>query len=243
MIRLIILILLLPYILYGLELNNSYKVTYGVVGKVGYAHTYIKKDENSYQIKVDVKTKGIAKFLSNNRKEFYESKGSIVGTDLLPQEYTKIKTTNSYKKIKKYTFNHDEKKVYLEKTAIYKNSNKTKKSKELYKLYAKNDILTLYFNMINLVKNEPKDYFAFKTIGSKENNGTVEIIKPSQDELKDIKKLIGIEDDYFLKVKVHQKIFSSSDGELIINIDDKNVCNKTILKDVILFGDITAVKQ
>ena len=64
----------------------------------------------------------------------------------------------------------------------------------------------------------------------------------NNEDLEEIKSLMEIETDSFLRVKINQKIFSSSEGEMIINIDKNNNCNKVILKDVLLFGDITAEK-
>lgn len=243
-------------LLSGYELQNSYKVSFGLFGTVGYADTYLKKQSDKYQIKVKVKTKGMAKFISNNRREVYESFGEIKDGSLLPLEYKKTKTTNRYTKIKRYVFDHENKKVTLYKESVYydvknellndeyvfNNTKKDEKTKEVYKFYAKNDILSLYFNLINEIKEAQKDNFTFKAVGAKENNGLIEIIKPKAGELASMKKFMNLEKDHFLKVIINQDIFTSSKGEMLINIDDKNICSKAILKDVLLFGDIIATK-
>lgn len=254
--KIIIVFLLVPIISFSLELKNTYKVMFGMFGTVGLANTYLKKDSKDYKIIIDVKTQGIANFLSNNTKEIYESFGSVKDGLLLPLEYKKTKVTNSYKKIKRYTFDHENKKVILYKDYTYYQNlnnqikgldiefvNKNEKSKEEFHFYAQNDILSLYFNLIDKIKLKNKNHFAFKAVGAKEKDGLIEVIKPVGKELELIKEFMNLKNDNFLKVKINQNIFTSSNGEMLINIDDKNICNKAILKDVLLFGDITAVKQ
>ena len=237
-----ILILILPVYLFSIELQNNYNISFGIFGTLGKAKTYINRDEKKYNIKVEAYAEGFAKFLSNYRKETYESKGIVKDNLLYPIEYKKIKSTYSYTKVKKYIFDHKNQKVILEKEDFYKDTNETVSSKEEYKYYAQNDILSLYFNIINLIKDDTKDYFVFQAVGAKEDNGRVEIIKPQNEDLKEIKSLMEIDTDNFLRVKINQDIFSSSEGEMIINIDKDNNCNKVILKDVLLFGDIIGNK-
>ena len=237
-----ILVIILPIYLFSVELQNNYEISFGIFGTLGKAKTYINRDEKNYNIIVEAYADGFAKYLSNYRKETYESKGIVKDNLLYPLEYKKIRSTYSYTKVKKYIFDHENQKVIIEKDDFYKDTNETISSKEEYKYYAQNDILSLYFNIINLIKDETKEHLTFNAIGAKKDNGRVDIIKPNSEELKEIKNLMEIYTDNFLRVKINQKIFSSSDGEMIINIDKDNNCNKVILKDVLLFGDITAEK-
>jgi hypothetical protein len=237
-----ILIIILPIFLFSAELQNNYEISFGIFGTLGKAKTYINRDEKRYNILVEAYADGFAKYLSNYRKETYESKGIVKDNLLYPLEYKKIKSTYSYTKVKKYIFDHENQKVILEKEEFYKDTNETISSKEEYKYYAPNDILSLYFNIINLIKDETKEHLTFKAIGAKEDDGRIDIIKPNTEDIEEIKNLMEIYTDNFLRVRINQKIFSSSDGEMIINIDKDNNCNKVILKDVLLFGDITAEK-
>ena len=209
---------------------------------MGQAHTSLNKNTDHYEIKVEAFTQGFAKFLSNNRQEVYESKGKVIGDILYPLEFKKVKSTNRYHKTKKYIFDHKNKKVFLYKNDFNKDTNETSSSEEEFGYYAKNDILSLYFNLINIIKYEDKSHMVFYAVGAKENDGKVDIIKPDSDDLIQIKELMELDKDLFLQVRINQNIFSSSDGEMIINIGNDNICNKAILKDVLLFGDITAVK-
>ncbi|MEA3554826.1 MAG: DUF3108 domain-containing protein [Campylobacterota bacterium] len=238
----LVLILTLPLFLFGVELQSDYDISFGIFGSLGKAKTYINRDNKKYNIKVEAYAQGFAKYLSNYRKETYESKGIVKDNLLYPLEYTKTKSTYSYTKIKKYTFDHKNKKVILEKNDFLKDTNTTTSSTEVYEFYAQNDILSLYFNIINLIKDEDKENLVFHAIGAKKNNGRVDIIKPNDEDLIDIKNLMEIDTDNFLRVRINQDIFSSSDGEMIINVDQNNICNKVILKDVLLFGDIIGKK-
>jgi hypothetical protein len=42
----------------------------------------------------------------------------------------------------------------------------------------------------------------------------------------------------FVKVVLNDRIFSSSQGELLINLDENGLCEKAILEDVLFFGDV-----
>ena len=52
-----------------------------------------------------------------------------------------------------------------------------------------------------------------------------------------MKKLLG-KDDELLLVTLNQKIFASKNGEFMINIDKNYVCDRLVLKDVLLYGDL-----
>ena len=79
-------------------------------------------------------------------------------------------------------------------------------------------------------------------MGAKEDDGRVDIEKPEGAELEKMKEFMKMDIDSFLKVSINQNIFSSEKGEMLINVDKNNICNKAVLKDVLLFGDIVATK-
>lgn len=233
-------ILLLPFYLYSVEIEAEYKISYGIFGTLGKAETKISKENGNYTIMAKAYTEGFAKVLSNNRQEVYTSKGKIIGGNLLPLEYKKVKSTDSYIKEKKYTFDHQNKTVTLEKSEYDKKSEKSVFYEEKFKYYAPNDILSLYFNLNSLVDGKDQKEFVFHAIGAKEDNGRVDIIEPIGEELDEMKKYMDLDKNKFLKVSINQKIFSSEKGEMLINVSSNNMCNKAVLKDVIMFGDIVA---
>lgn len=236
------LILLFPFYLFSQNIEAGYNISYGIFGTLGNAYTKIQRDEKSYSITAKAETKGIARFLSNNRQEIYTSRGKILNGLLYPTEYKKIKSTNSYIKQKRYIFDHINKIVILERTDFYKDTKKTQSAKVKFPYYASNDILSLYFNLNDLTKSNGEKQMVFSAIGAKEEDGRIDIEKPQGSTLEDIKKFMNIDINRFLKVSINQNIFSSRNGEMIINIDENNICHKAVLKDVLLFGDIVATK-
>jgi len=48
------------------------------------------------------------------------------------------------------------------------------------------------------------------------------------------------DDSWYAKAIVHQDIFSSDKGELLLRIGDDGITQKAVLKDLIFFGDIRA---
>ena len=68
----------------------------------------------------------------------------------------------------------------------------------------------------------------------------MEVIIPGRDERADYEKDLGKGAAWYLTAIIHQKIFSSSKGELILSIDEAGITQKAMLKDVMMFGDILA---
>ena len=53
-----------------------------------------------------------------------------------------------------------------------------------------------------------------------------------------MKQKLELEKGDFLTVILNDRIFASAKGELLINLDSSGLCEKAILEDVLLFGDI-----
>jgi hypothetical protein len=109
------LFLLFTQIVSGKVLSASYDVSFGVFEKLGKADmTYEVRDDQTYAIRVEAYSDGIAKALSNNRKEVYESYGTVDNGRLIPQKYIKTRQNDSKKVVKIYTFDHAKKVVWKE---------------------------------------------------------------------------------------------------------------------------------
>ncbi len=211
----------------------KYKVTYGIFGKVGTAVGRLETNATDYSITIDIATAGLAKILSGNRKEHYISRGIIKDGLFVPQIFEKIKETKKRRDIKRYTFDHLHKKVIAMEDKNKYGVFHTHTEKPL-NYYAKDDLLTLYFNLKHYLKPS-KTKYRFYAVGGNETDGAVDI-----ELLKNpgpIKKLLK-SDGIYLRVLLHQKIFSSKSGELYIVMDEEGITKKGLLKDVILFGDI-----
>jgi len=251
----------------SLQANNhktieaSYDVSYGLFGKLGIANTKVKIEDNNYSIKIIAKATGLAKVLSNGKEEIYTSTGTIKNGTFIPQTFTKQTNSNSKKRTKIYTFNYKTNKVLMEKTtnrlitinddplAEYNsdsgltNELETKwvkeQSKETLDYFASNDLLSLFFNIKHFIPNfNQGDNFSLNAIGASKDKGKIDIVIPSGEKYKDLENSLDINDSKKFIAYINQRIFSSKRGELFISLNDYGICNKAVLKDVLLFGDI-----
>lgn len=212
-------------------ITATYEVSYGIFQTMGIADARFEtRDDNTYSIRIEARTTGIAKILSNNRIETYESYGSIINGQLVPKKYIKIRRTDSKKMTKIYTFNHVDKMVWRENI----DSDEWEKVKHDY--YASEDILSLFFNVKQYMKLRQNQ--VLYAIGANKNNGRIDVVFPKGREIEKLKQELEIDEGVFVKVILNDKIFSSANGELLINLDEEGLCEKAILEDVLLFGDI-----
>lgn len=212
-------------------ITARYEVSYGIFQTMGIADARFEtRDDDTYSIRIEARTTGIAKLLSNNRVEVYESHGTILNGKLVPDKYIKIRRTDSKKMTKFYTFDHRKKTVLKE---VIEGTDRDKESNDFY---APEDILSLFFNVKQYMKLRQNQILY--AIGANKNDGRIDVVFPKGKELEKVAKELEIEDGVFVKVILNDKIFSSSNGELLINLDEDGLCEKAILQDVLLFGDI-----
>ena len=216
----------------NLHLEKHYSISYGVLGELGIATASVTIDSsNKYTIKMEAKTTGVAKFLSQNKQEIYISRGVVIDNKFVPDFYSKLVTNNVKHRLKEYTFNHKNKKI-IESRSTKKLDKTTKTweedtSNEPLEYYAPNDILSLFFNLKEIVKNLPSGIeHTFYAVGANKDDGKVNVEVLEKNDL---------------KVFINQKIFSSPRGELYITLDKDGLCDKATLKDLLLFGDVRAV--
>ncbi|MBN2767894.1 MAG: DUF3108 domain-containing protein [Campylobacterales bacterium] len=238
------LILFILYTLIGFgfldakTIEAQYKVSFGIVGELGIADAKITTEKNRYTIEIGAEATGLAKILSNSRKEKHISKGHIKNGRFISESYHVIKSFGNKYVEKIYTVDHKNKKVT--KQYIKKKGDKvTEDQKSTLDFYAEDDLLSLYFNLGNLIKDKTlaKEY-QFKTVGAEKQKGRVTVIVPPKDEIPKYKKMLLKGDYWYISVIIYQKIFTSKQGELLIAIDDEGMAQKAILKDLLLFGDL-----
>ena len=217
----------------------DFKVEFGIIGEIGIAKAVLTKDDKFYEIKVKLKATGIAKILSGGRKEEHVSTGHIEDGMMVADYYQITKTYGSKMSTKLYTINHKEKNV----NRTFKRWKKGKLNKDkndTLDFYAKDDLLTLYFNLDKKISNKKlARNYTFKAVGAEKQDGKVEVIIPKK--LDEYKELLGESSgSWFARAIIHQKIFSSDRGELLLRIGEDGITQKAVLKDLILFGDIRA---
>ncbi|WP_456485412.1 DUF3108 domain-containing protein [Hydrogenimonas sp.] len=235
--RLLLLILLFTWMIYAETMHAAYKVEYGIFGKMGVSDAWLTKRGDRYEIKMVAKATGLAKVLSGGRVEIYESSGRIEDGKLVPDLFRKNVKRSSKRRIKTYLFDHLRKKVTYHQIS-YRHGKKADESDGELPYYAKNDILSLYFNISSIIGDcsEPFDK-TLKAVGAEKKTGRIRIQTIVGKKRKRLaKELPG--GSCYLKVTIYQKIFGSKGGELYLALRPDNVVQRALLKDVVMFGDI-----
>jgi len=223
-------------------IKADFDVSYGIFGKIGVAKAVLTKDAKKYTIDIQLEATGLAKVLSGSRKEHHISKGHIENGLMVSDLYQVIKSHGDTVVNKEYWINH--KKKYVRKQYVkYKKGKKGKVENTKLDFYAKNDLLTLYFNLDHAIKNKKiAKTYVYKAVGAERQKGKVSVLIPKQKELLEYKKDLGNDAAWYATAIIHQKIFSSKEGRLQLAIAKDGITNKAVLKDVIFFGDIRAVR-
>jgi hypothetical protein len=219
------------------RISADYDVSYGILGKVGSAHATIFIEEGTYNIRVEARGVGLTNFFSRGREEVYESTGLLKEGKLLPTLFIKEKSWGDKTEKKRYFFHHDKKTVSVLKTAV--EGGKVEETRTLLPYYAQNDILSVFFNLASLIGEDlqPKLLREIVAVGANRENGLLSVETPVGNVRQEIQNLLK-RDDHLLIVILNQKLFSSKRGELFINVNDKGISDRVVLKDVLLYGDL-----
>lgn len=222
----------------------DYKVEFGIVGEIGVANAkLIQNDDNTYEIDIQLTATGLAKTLSGGREERHVSKGHIQDGMMVTDLYQVIKTSGSKMSNEIYRVDHTKQEVTKEKKK-WKNGKLIKdETKVMENSYAKDDLLTLYFNLDQYIqdKTESKSY-RFNAVGAEIQDGYVDVYIPNREELDEYKETLGDNASWYAQAIINQNIFSSDKGELMLSVGEDGIAQKAVLKDLILFGDIRAQK-
>jgi len=224
------------------KIEANFDVSYGIFGKIGVANAVLIKSSKTYSIDIHLFATGLAKVLSSGRKERHISKGHIKNGLMISDLYQVIKSHGDTIVNKEYWIDHKRKRV----TKKYKKFKKGKMIAEentVLDFYAKDDLLTLYFNLDTAISNKTKaKTYLFEAVGAERQKGKVTVIIPAKKKLPMYKKTLGNDSAWYATAIIHQKIFSSKEGRLMLGVAKDGITNKAVLKDVIFFGDIRAVR-
>jgi hypothetical protein len=224
------------------KIDANFDVSYGIFGKIGVANAVLIKSSKTYSIDIHLSATGLAKVLSSGRKERHISKGHIKNGLMISDLYQVIKSHGDTVVNKEYWIDHKRKKV----TKKYKKFKKGKLITEentVLNFYAKDDLLTLYFNLDTAIVNKTKaKTYLFEAVGAERQKGKVTVIIPTKKKLLSYKETLGNDSAWYATAIIHQKIFSSKEGRLMLGVAKDGITNKAVLKDVIFFGDIRAVR-
>ncbi len=247
---LLLIFLVLNLNLFAKHIEAQYDITYGDFLDLGVATTTLEINKNLYKLKIEAKTTGMAKYLTNNREEIYESYGQVINNQFIPSKFIKTKKDDHKKRVRTYIFNHKDKKILLNDKRFGKikkmdssfneisiNINKEKNSELNY--FAKDDILSLFFNINKKIVNYEKGKeYTLNAVGANKTKGLINILMPTPEKLKQMNKVLKTNDKSKFTAFINQKIFQSKRGELLISLNNNGFCSYAVLKDVLFFGDI-----
>ena len=217
----------------------NYKATFGIFGTVGTIKNVLTQNTNTYKIKTKVQLAGMAKSILGGQVEDYISTGHMENGLMVCDKYTMTSTKKNKIVKKEYDINHKNKSV----TKHYRKWVKGKLTKDYtqkLKFYAKDDLLTLYFNIGHAVKEKGKTYY-FKAVGLEKQKGKVQITVPSDSKNAKYKKDLG-KANLYAKALIYQKNFKKKKGDILLGIDKDGFIKKSVIKDILMFGDATLIR-
>jgi len=223
-------------------IKANYDVSYGIFGQIGTAKALLNKDKKKYSIDIHLEATGLAKVLSGGRKERHISKGHIEHGLMVSDLYQVIKSHGDTVVNKEYWTDHKRKKV-IKKYKKFKQGKLVSHKNTVLDFYAKDDLLTLYFNLDSAIKekHKPRTYL-FKAVGAEKQKGKVTVIIPQKHDLPKYLEALGDDSAWYATAIIHQKIFSSQEGRLLLGVAEDGITNQAVLKDVIFFGDIKGIR-
>jgi hypothetical protein len=202
----------------------AYEAKYGIFGTLANAKGIFEKNATNYKIETTVKTTGLAASLTKNMSQKYVSMGIIKNNLLIPLKYiTNIKRGDKeYKMI--YHFDHKNKKILKEK---YLNNQLIQK--KIFRYYAPYDILSLYFNLPQLLKQNKT--YTFYALGARKEDGRVDV--------NFCKTNVFNEKGVCIKGNLYNKVFAGDKGILYLLINENNwITTQGIVKNVLKIGNL-----
>ncbi len=220
------------------ELN--YKATFGIFDTVGMIKNRLTQDNNSYIIETKVVLKGMAKIIMGNQLEHYVSKGHMENGLMVSDLYEMTSTKRDKKKVRTYTINHKEKSV-IKRYRKWKNGKLVKDQTQKLDFYAKDDLLTFYFNMNRVIEEKGKKYL-FKVVGLEKQKGEVQITVPNGSNTASYKRDLGNSADWYAKALIVQENFRNKKGDILLSVSKDGFIKKAVIKDILLFGDAKLIR-
>ncbi len=213
----------------------NYTATFGIFGTVGTIKNKLTQNRKTYQIETTVVVEGLAKVLMRDPTERYISKGHMENGLMVSDSYQMISMKRDKKVSKMYHINHKGKYV-TKRYRKWRKGNLIEDRTEKLKFYAKDDLLTLYFNLGTAVKQKGKKYI-FHAVGLEKQDGKVEITAPSDDQAAPYIKDLGTGAMIYAKALIHQKNFRKKKGDILLGVAKDGFIYKSVIKDILFYGD------
>lgn len=241
---LLLLSALLCQLVLGRLIEAEYAVKFGIFGEIGISRASLHTEGERYSIIIEADSGGVAKFLSNHRKERYESHGMIQNGIYVPERFIKQVSSNAKGDFSEFIFDHEAKSV-VRKRLRFKLDDEGKRTDErtedkTFDYYARDDLLSLFFNLPFWIKGlEAGERLVMYAVGANRKDGRVDLYLPAGKDLAEIQKTMEMKEGNFVVVAINQNIFASKNGELLLNLGEDYLVRKAVLKDVIFFGHVT----
>ncbi len=222
----------------------DYTATFGIFGTVGTIKNRLTQNTETYEIDTKVTLAGLAKVLMGGQTEHYVSKGHIKDGFMVSDFYQMTSEKRDKKVIKEYHIDHN-KKYVTKRVRKWRKEKLVEDRTEKLKFYAEDDLLTLYFNMGNAVKQKQKGRtYLFKSVGLEKQNGEVQITVPDNVQVVDYKKDLGQDGKIYAKAFIHQKNFRKKKGDILLSVAEDGFINRSVIKDILFYGDakLTRIK-
>lgn len=218
----------------------NYTANFGVFGTVGSIENRLTQDKTTYEIDTKVTLAGLAKVLLSGQTEHYISKGHMENGLMVSDFYKMVSKKQDKEVSKEYHIDHQGKYV-TKRTRRWFKGKLMKDSTEKLKFYAKDDLLTLYFNLGNAVKQKGRKYL-FTAVGLEKQNGKVQVTVPDESQAGVYKKDLGEGAEVYAKALIHQENFRNKKGDILLAVAKDGFIHKSVIKDILLYGDAQLVR-
>ena len=218
----------------------NYNATFGIFGVVGTIKNKLTQDEKTYTIETTVELAGMAKILLGGQTEYYVSKGHMHNGLMISDTYVMTSIKKNQKKVKIYTIDHKHKRV-MKIYRKWENHKLIREKKYILDFYAKDDLLTLYFNMNKAITQKGKVYH-FKAVGLEKQKGLVKVTVPDDNQTASYIKDLNLSANWYAKAEIVQQNFRGDKGDILLSVDTDGFIKKAVIKDILMYGDAKLVR-
>lgn len=242
----VLILLFMSNLIYAASSNASYDVGFSLLGTIAKASMIKVEEKNSYVISMEVYAVGAVAELTKDRKDLYISQGSVVGSEFVPDVLVVRKRSNDKERYSVYRFDHINKVVYKDSAEtkqvrtqsldvrhmriIYTEKEEFSSSSGENDYYARNDIVSLFFNshyyLESMSKGEEK---RFRAVGVNTEKGELLLSLTTENKL--------LQNSSF-DIALKKKFFKTGKGKLEVSLDVDGFPSQAVMNDVAFYGDV-----
>ena len=258
--RVIYLLILMSDLIYAATATAEYDIDFSVAGTVAKASMQKVQEGDAYTITLQAHAVGIAAKMTQNRSETYISQGSVVNSEFIPDVLVVIKKSDNNENYTVYRFDHKNKVVEKDRATLRQVSSqsldvanmrivRTQKiefshSSVKHDYYAKNDIVTLFFNSSYYIGSmDAGERKNLRAVGIKTEKGKLMISLPTQGAVIENMEDVDARQKNLFGVALNREIFEKGKGELLVKLDADGFPFRAVMNDVALYGDVVGKRR